>query len=147
MKGKKIIAIFTVVGILSIMGIAYAAVAKTPAEIVSELTGKTTEELYAQKQEGKTYGTIAKENEVLDEFKAQMMEQKKSILDQRVADGKMTQEQATEIYDNMKERQATCDGTASGNGNSGAGFGCGNGGKGRNCGGGQGMGAGRGGNR
>jgi len=153
---KKIIAAVTVVGILGATGAAYAATVKTPAEIASELTGKTVEDLYKERASGKTYGTIAKDAGKLEEFKAQMLEQKKAILDQRVKDGKLTQEQADEIYNAIKNNQTNCDGTGSAaiGRKYGAGFGQGSGmgnglGAGRGAGmrNGGGMGAGRGMNR
>lgn len=126
---KKIVAGATVVGMLGAAGIVYAATAKTPAEIVSGLTGKTLEELYEERAAGNTYGTIAEDAGKLEEFKAQMLEQKKAILDQRVKDGKLTQEQADEIYNFIQNNQASCDGTGSaGIGKKyGAGFGQGSG--------------------
>jgi len=126
---KKIVAGLTVVGMLGAAGIVYAATAKTPAEIVSGLTGKTLDELYEERAAGKTYGTIAGDAGKLDEFKAQMLEQKKTVLDQRVKDGKLTQEQADEIYDFIQNNQALCDGTGSAavGKTYGAGFGRGNG--------------------
>jgi hypothetical protein len=139
---KKMIAAVTVVGMLGAAGAAYAATAKTPAEIASELTGKPIEDLYKERASGKTYGTIAKDAGKLEEFKAQMLEQKKAILDQRVKDGKLTQEQADGIYNSIKDNQAICDGTGSaGIGKKyGAGFGQGNGmGRGRGAGRGAGM--------
>jgi len=108
---KKLIAVLAAVGVLGAAGVAFAATAKTPAEIVSGLTGKTVEDLYAERSTGKTFGTIAGEAGKLDEFKAQMLEQKKAILDQRVADGILTQEMADQIYNNIKNNQAACDGT------------------------------------
>jgi hypothetical protein len=99
---------------------------------------------------------MAKDAGKLEEFKAQMLEQKKAILDQRVKDGKLTQEQADEIYNAIKNNQANCDGTGSAaiGRKYGAGFGLGSGmgngqGAGRGAGmrNGYGMGAGRGMNR
>ncbi|MCR4436049.1 MAG: DUF2680 domain-containing protein [Clostridiales bacterium] len=126
---KKIIAAVTVVGLLGTAGAVYAATAKTPAEIVSELTGKAVEDIYKERAAGKTYGTIANDAGKLEEFKAQMLEQKKAVLDQRVQEGKLTQEQADAIYNSIKNNQAACDGTGSaGIGKKcGAGFGSGNG--------------------
>lgn len=107
---KKLIAVVAVVGVLGTSGAAFAATAKTPAEIAAGLTGKTVEELYKERAAGKTYGTIAKDAGKLDEFKAQMLEQKKAVLDQRVKDGTLTQQQADEIYNAIKNNQAACDG-------------------------------------
>ena len=142
---KKLIAVIAVVGVLGTAGVAYAATVKTPAEIAAALTGKTVEEVNKDRAAGETYGTIANEAGKLDEFKSQMLEQKKAVLDQRVKDGILTQQQADEIYNAMKNNQATCNGT----GNAqmgmkyGAGFGNGSG-KGQGMGRGMGRGAGMG---
>lgn len=115
MKGlKKWAAALTVVAVLGAGGAAYAATAMTPAEIAANLTGKSVAELQQQRQAGQTYGAIANEAGKLDEFKTQMLEQKKAILDERVAEGKLTQEQADTIYKNIQENQANCDGTGNG---------------------------------
>ena len=49
-----------------------------------------------------------------DEVKAQMLEQKKAVLDKRVAEGRFTAQEAEEIYNAIKENQASCDGTGGG---------------------------------
>jgi hypothetical protein len=122
MRGlKKVAAIAAAVLVLGTAGAAFAATYKTPAQIVSGLTGKTTDQVSAERASGKTYGTIAKDAGKLDEFKTQMLEQKKALLDQRVKDGRLTQERADAIYNAIKANQATCDGT----GNKGYGSGCG----------------------
>lgn len=141
---KKIAAIAAAVAVLTTAGAVFAAEFKTPAEILSGLTGKPIESLNEERTEGKTYGTIANENGKLDEFKTQMLEQKKAILDQRVAENKLTREKADEIYNALKENMASCDGTGSARigRKFGAGFGNGvNRGTGRGAG--QGMGMGR----
>ncbi len=127
MKMKKIIALALAVGILGAVSITYAAMAKTPAEIATELTGISAQELQVQRQQGKTYGEIARQAGVSEAFKEQMMTEKKAILDKRVADGKLTQAQADEIVSRMTENQLRCDGTGSARigKQSGAGFGCG----------------------
>lgn len=145
---KKLVAVVAVVGILGAAGAAYAA-AKTPADIVSGLTGKSVEDVTKERVAGKPYGTIANDAGKLDEFKTQMLEERKAVLDQRVKDGTLTQKQADEIYNAMKSNQSTC----IGNGNAGigkrngAGFGGGVCGMGNGQGRGAGMGAGRGFNR
>lgn len=126
-KIKTYIISATFIGLLGVTGTAFAAVSgTTPAEITAGLTGKTVEQVTAERSDGKTYGTIADEAGKLEEFKAQILEQKKSVLDQRVADGKITQEQADAIYNSLKSNQANCDGTGNGIGKSAqAGFGMG----------------------
>lgn len=100
---KKIILLVIAVAILGSATVAFAA---SPTNNASGLTGKTT-----------------------DEFKAQMLKQKKAILDERVKAGSLTQQQADEIYSAIKENQANCDGSGNaGIGKKyGVGFGKGNG--------------------
>lgn len=108
---KRLILLVVAVGVLGLAGVAYAADLKTPADIAAALTGKSVADVARERAEGKTYGTIAKEAGKLEEFKAQMLEQKKVVLDQRVKDGTLTQQQADEIYNQIKANQASCDGT------------------------------------
>jgi hypothetical protein len=136
---KKLVMVFTVIAVLGASGAAYAATTKTPAEIAAGLTGKSVETLYQQRTAGTTYGAIANEAGKLEEFKAQMLEQKKAILDQRVADGKITQEQSDTIYNSIQNNQTNCDGTGNAGIGKNAGIGFGNGQGGNGMGNGQGM--------
>ena len=108
---KKLVVVVAIVGVLGTAGAAFAATSKTPADIVSGLTGKSVEDVTKDREVGKTYGTIAKDAGKLDEFKAQMLEKRKALLDQRVKDGTITQERADSIYNAIKLNQAVCDGT------------------------------------
>ena len=79
-------------------GIVFAAVTtKTPADITFELTGKTAAQVIEEKASGKTYGSIAQEAGKLEKFKTENLTSKKQILDQRVAEGTLTQEKADNI--------------------------------------------------
>ena len=71
-------------------------------------------------------GAPAGEYEDVAEFQAQMLERKQAILDERVADGTMTQVEADEIIAAIKENMANCD--QSGGCRIGAGMGVGFGG-------------------
>lgn len=109
---KSYIAAATIIGLLGVTGTAFAAVTgKTPAEITAGLTGQTVEQVITERATGKSFGTIADEAGKLDEFKARTLENKKLFLDQRVAEGSLTKEQAEVIYNSIKTNQATCDGT------------------------------------
>jgi hypothetical protein len=144
---KKLAAVVTLIGLIGGAGAVYAATTtKTPAEIAAGLTGKSVGELNKERAAGKTYGTIVQEAGKLEEFKTQMLAQKKAILDQRVKDGTLTQKEADAIYKAIKDNQAICNGTGNaGIGRkSGAGFGRGCGvGRGQDSCGGAGMGYGR----
>jgi hypothetical protein len=108
---KRLVMLMVVVGVLGTATFAYAATTKTPAEIAAALTGKTITEVNQLRTTGKTYGTIAKDAGKLDQFKSEILVQKKAVLDQRVADKTITQAKADEIYTAIKNNQATCDGT------------------------------------
>lgn len=111
---KKLIVVATIIGSLGVVGVAGAATgATTPAGIVSVLTGKSVEAVTAERTAGTTYGAIAQEAGKLEEFKTETLLLKKAMLDQRVKDGNMTQEQADAMYKSMETNQATCDGTGS----------------------------------
>lgn len=125
---KKLIAAATIVGILGVVGVAgasYATGATTRAGIVAGLTGQSVEQVTAERAAGKTYGTIAKDAGKLEEFKTENLEQRKAVLDQRVKDGILTQEQADATYNSMKANQVTCDGTGSASMGQGMGMGAG----------------------
>jgi hypothetical protein len=145
---KKIKTFALAIAVVSTLSssIVFAAVtAKSPADITAGLTGKTAAQVIEEKASGKTYGTIAKEAGKLEEFKTQSLIQKKAILDQRVAEGKLTQAKADEIYNAIKTSQENCDGTGGGSIGkmNGVGFGQGQGmGKGSGQGNGMGRGAG-----
>ena len=111
-----VMAVILVIGVTSVT--AFAASGYTsPAQIITGLTGKSIESVIADKTEsGSTYGAIASEAGVLDEFKAQMLEQRKTNLSERVTAGTMTQERADEIIAAMEENQANCDGSGTGSG-------------------------------
>lgn len=117
----KITVVIAAIFVLGTAGTAFAASFKTPAEIVSEITGKTTDQVDSERASGKTYGAIANDAGKLEEFQTQILEQKRAYLDQRVTDGTLSQERADAIYDAIVEAQSTCDGT----GGESQGVGCG----------------------
>ena len=108
---KKTLAALVTVGILSIGVATFAATALSPAEIASKLTGKDLAVVQQERTAGKTYGTIAKDVGKLDEFKKEMLENRKAAIDERVNNGQMTKEDAAKLLAAMEERMATCDGT------------------------------------
>ena len=97
---------------LSVATTAFATSAyNNPAEIVAGLTGRSVESVIDERHDtGKSFGTIAKEAGKLDGFKAEILELRKDQLAARVADGRLTQEQADKILASIEERQALCDG-------------------------------------
>ncbi|KDR96243.1 Protein of unknown function [Peptoclostridium litorale DSM 5388] len=124
--------------VISLGAVAFADSVMTPAQVYSDVTGKTVEEAYEDRQSGKTYGELAQEEGKYEEFKEQLLENRKALLEERVEDGTLTREQA----DLMLQRMEECDGTnpgqngfGLGRGNGGCGNGqCGFGGQGRGLG-------------
>lgn len=101
-----------------------AAAYKTPAEAVSGLTGKTLDEVTTERKSGKSYGSIASEAGKLSEFQQAVADIHEDRLNEAVADGTLTQEQADAQLAAIRERQAACDGNGSGN-STGTGYGAG----------------------
>ncbi len=88
---------------------------KTPAEIFASLTGKTVEEAYSQRaEEDKSFGQLAIEAEKFDAFTAEMLESKKALIQQRVDEGTLTQDEAEAFIAAMEDRLENCDGTGNG---------------------------------
>lgn len=114
---KRTLVIGMIVMALGMFGFSVAAASEydTPAEALAALTGRTEDSLTQEKIEtGKTYGTLASEAGVLDEFRDEMFEIRKDRLDTKVTEGILTQEEADEITDRILENQADCDGTGQG---------------------------------
>ena len=139
---KKVLIVVVVLAVLAAgTTVALAAGAQTPAEIVSDLTGKSVEDVTEAREAGETYGEQAADAGKLDEFKDARLEQYKLALDEAVKEGRITQAQADELYAAMEARMEACTGDGIG-----AGCGLGNGaggGFGRGNGAGQGLGFGR----
>lgn len=140
-NSKKIFIVGLVVLALaatSLTAFAFTGVS-TPAEIVANLTGKTVDEVTEERfDSNKTYGEIAYDEGLWDEFNEEMLKSKKAYLDEKVVEGALTQEEADEIYENIQERQEYCAGNGGGYGGM-MGYGFGNGGgrgfgQGRGCG-------------
>ncbi len=115
-KLKKIAVLGIMVLAISLFStVAFAAVAdNAPAEVAADVTGRTVDSVRQERVEtGKTFGTIAKEAGNLEQFKAQILQAKKEVLAQKVAEGTMTQEKADEIIAALEQQQAVCDGTGS----------------------------------
>ena len=116
---RNVLAASLVVIAMGVTSVTVFAASKydSPAEAAAALTGKSVEEVIKIRQEeNKTLGTQVDEVGKLDEFQQEILEQKKEILQERVANGTLTQEQADEILANIETNQANCDGTGFGRG-------------------------------
>lgn len=87
----------------------------TPAEVVAGLTAREAQSVIDESaRTGKTYGAIANEAGVLNEFKTEMLEMRKDTLAVFVAAGAITKKQADEIFAGIVDNMAACDGTGTG---------------------------------
>ena len=116
MKKKKIfITSLVTLGALGIGAIsvsAYMCNSQDKAEILSELTGKSTNEIIEERvNEDKTYGTIALESGVLEKFQEKNLEQMKTNLNNKVEAGAISKEEADTIISNRENAMQNCDGT------------------------------------
>lgn len=112
------------------LGASFREAKATMADIVAKLTGKPVEEVYDARQDGKSLAEIAKaagvsSDKVIDEA----LKARKSILDERVKAGQITQADEAAILDRMESRMKTRidDPTACQGGGNGAGGGRGRG--------------------
>ncbi|TAH74846.1 MAG: DUF2680 domain-containing protein [Anaerolineaceae bacterium] len=103
---KKLLIVAVVIGVFGVAGTAFAASSLTPAEIVANLTGKTVQEIYEVRAEGRTLASIVNDEGKLEDFQNEILKQKKELLDQSVKEGILTQEEADEIYQNIKDNIA-----------------------------------------
>ena len=108
---KKIfITLMVLVGLsLTLVG-AMAAGNDDAWEFVGKLAGKTPEEIAELRGQGFHMGQLALDADKLDEFKAYMTERREAILDQKVADGVLTQAEADKLKAEMDDRSADCTG-------------------------------------
>ena len=122
-KNKIIIIALVLIMILAASVTAFAFTARTSTEtfagftgripigILGGLTKKGNEDLAQIRYEsGKTYGQIAYEEgeDVWEEFRDEMLENKKAFIKERVDQGYLTQEEADEILKNIDDMQEYC---------------------------------------
>jgi len=110
-KIRNIVAASALTLAMGVTSITVFAAAKydSPQEALAGMTGKTVEEITEKKvQENKTYGAIAAEEGKLDEFKVELLEQKREMIQERVTEGNLEQEDADAILERIQERQETC---------------------------------------
>ncbi len=87
------------------MGAAIRGAGARLIDIVADLTGLSVDEVQAQRAEGNSVADIAEANGVSAEaVVSEALAARKAILDAKVADGVITQEQADAAYEQMTER-------------------------------------------
>lgn len=106
---KKLVMLTVASVLFASMGLVALAssLGDTPAEVYANLKGITVEEAVEERQDGSTYGELAEDAELFEEFKAAMLESKAAQLDALVEEGKITREEADALIEQMTEY---CDG-------------------------------------
>lgn len=73
-------------------------------DATAEIVGLSKEEVVEQVRDGSSLADIAEEQGMpVDDFKAELLDQAKADLDQKVADGDITQERADEMFERLSE--------------------------------------------
>lgn len=105
----KKIGLLLLVGFMVFGSMAFAAEGATPADIYANLTGKTTEEAWGMRDQGR-FGALAAEEGVSEAFVAQMLEAKTAQIQAMVGD-QLTQEEADAYIAALEAQILNCDGT------------------------------------
>ncbi|NLJ57427.1 MAG: DUF2680 domain-containing protein [Tissierellia bacterium] len=109
MKNKNKVLILVLLIAFATTLTAYAVTVSSPAEIVAKISGKSLDEVTEERFErGQTYGQLAYSEGLWEEFREEMLKNRKALLDEKVANGSLTEEEAKEIYSNMEIRQEYC---------------------------------------
>lgn len=105
---KKMMAIVLIgIMVLALGAMSFADAFSSPAQVYADLAGIDVAEAYELRSSGMTFGELAQEEGFYEEFAAATLEGKIVILNQLVADGTMTQEDADAIIEQLED----CDGT------------------------------------
>ncbi len=108
LKRISVIAIALIVIATTSLTIYASSGFKSPVEVLSNLTGREYHSLLEERRDtGKHFWTIADEAGVLDQMEVEMLQIKREILDTQVAEGLITQQQADDYLNAIKDRHDT----------------------------------------
>lgn len=107
---KKLIALsLAATAVLSTSIISFAdSKYDNPIQAAAGLTGKTIEEVSEARKNGQTLAQYVDQFGKLEEFQAEVLEQKREMIQARIEAGRITQEQGDAILKNMEENQENC---------------------------------------
>lgn len=98
---------FATVGVTGVLAQSFL----TPAELLSSLTERPVEELRTERfDSGLSYGQMAQEAGLLEDFKAGVLDVKRASLADRVEQGLLSQEEADALLSDLEARREDCSG-------------------------------------
>lgn len=104
---KSIALLVTGLVVLSTGVVSFADSSTSPAEIYAQTAGITLEEAFDQRGTDQTFGDLAKEKGIWDQFSQLFLSSKTESIQAKVDDGTMTSEDADRILTQLEN----CDGT------------------------------------
>lgn len=104
---KLLVLTLTGLMVLSTGIMSFADSSTSPAEIYADSVGISVEEAYSQRSDGQRFGDLARENDVWEAFSEKFMARKIDALNDKVANGDLTQEEADALIAALDD----CDGT------------------------------------
>ncbi|NCC75460.1 MAG: hypothetical protein EOM08_03385 [Clostridia bacterium] len=119
MKSKKMLVVLTIVTtiLVAFASVSFAAsIYGSPAEIIAGLTNKPVEEVYADREAGKSYGEQAADAGALEAFQDERLALMQDRLAQLVEDGRLTQDEADARLAQIEAAIEACDGENAGGG-------------------------------
>lgn len=100
---KTFVILAVIILAMGTMALSFAGSRFGPAEIYADLTGTTEEAAYALKLEtGKTFGELAEEAGVYDAFREATHANKVAWINEKVASGELTEEEAAQLIENLE---------------------------------------------
>jgi hypothetical protein len=112
----KLIVVTVALTLLVAAGTAMAAGWQSPSSTLSDLTGIAESDLQANRAAGETYGQQAADAGVLAEWQQAMLQSRFDLIDQQVAEGRITAEQGEQLKQELQERVDACIGDPDGSG-------------------------------
>ena len=111
---KKNVMIISAITMLSVSMISTLAYSQSAIDALTPLTGLDSETIVELRDSGSTFMDIATSEGVADEFRSVMQSIRIDRINQKLEDGKLTQEQADAAIEHITTAAETCDGEASG---------------------------------
>lgn len=111
---KKIIAATLTLLVLGGGSAAYASAGASSLAVLADAADTSVDTILENREDGETLGSIAAEYGVLAEFQEARLADRIALIQEKVEEGTLTQDEADEIIATMEDHLADCDGTGTG---------------------------------